>query len=242
MRRILFFAGVLVLGASATIPAQWLNYKTPGVPRSPDGKPKLDAPAPRTADGRPDLSGVWMHEVTTVAEYKRLFGPMIDDEIKVDVPGMEIGTQHKYGINILIDFKPEDSPVRPATADAFKKRLANPPPEDLCDRGGLPVGIPLAGLLSEPIKIVQAPALTMVLYELGGDYRQIYTAGRIQPAGVPRLLGWAMGARHVHRRDRRIQRPDCARCDGTRAQRSASRRRTLPSPRLRPHGRGDDVR
>jgi hypothetical protein len=55
MRRILFFAGVLVLGASATIPAQWLNHKIPGVPRSPDGKPKLDAPAQRTADGRPDL-------------------------------------------------------------------------------------------------------------------------------------------------------------------------------------------
>jgi hypothetical protein len=60
MRRILFFAGVLVLGASATIPAQWLNYKTPGVPRTPDGKPKLDTPAPRTADGRPDERVRWV--------------------------------------------------------------------------------------------------------------------------------------------------------------------------------------
>jgi hypothetical protein len=39
--------------------AQWLNYPTPGIPRTPDGKPNLSAPAPRTADGKPDLSGLW---------------------------------------------------------------------------------------------------------------------------------------------------------------------------------------
>ena len=40
-------------------PAQWLNFPTPGVPRTPDGKPNLSAPAPKTADGKPDLSGIW---------------------------------------------------------------------------------------------------------------------------------------------------------------------------------------
>src|ERR1700683_2900983 len=39
--------------------AQWLNYKTPGIPRLPDGKPNLSAPVPKTADGKPDLSGNW---------------------------------------------------------------------------------------------------------------------------------------------------------------------------------------
>jgi hypothetical protein len=39
--------------------AQWLNIKTPGIPRMPDGKPNLSAPAPRTQDGKPDLSGLW---------------------------------------------------------------------------------------------------------------------------------------------------------------------------------------
>jgi hypothetical protein len=39
--------------------AQWLDYPTPGVPRTPDGKPNLSAPAPRTADGKPDLSSMW---------------------------------------------------------------------------------------------------------------------------------------------------------------------------------------
>src|SRR5215475_4753574 len=90
---------VFVSGAAA----QWLNYKTPGVPRSPDGTPKLDAPAPRALDGHPDLSGVWMHELTSVMEFRQLFGPAIDDAIKVDAPGMEAGTAHKYGLNLLLD-------------------------------------------------------------------------------------------------------------------------------------------
>ncbi len=38
-------------------------------------------------DGHPDLSGVWMHELTSVTEIGRLFGPTIDDEIKVNAPG-----------------------------------------------------------------------------------------------------------------------------------------------------------
>src|SRR5881392_393722 len=39
--------------------AQWLNYPTPGIPRLPDGKPNLSAPAPRLPDGKADLSGIW---------------------------------------------------------------------------------------------------------------------------------------------------------------------------------------
>ena len=44
---------------SLTASAQWLHHPTPGIPRTPDGKPNLTAPAPRTADGKPDLSGIW---------------------------------------------------------------------------------------------------------------------------------------------------------------------------------------
>jgi len=48
-----------ISGLCAPLGAQWLNYPTPGIPRTPDGKPNLSAPAPRTADGKPDLSGIW---------------------------------------------------------------------------------------------------------------------------------------------------------------------------------------
>jgi hypothetical protein len=50
-------AAVLMMTAAPA--AQWLRHPTPGIPRTPDGKPNLSAPAPRTADGKPDLSGLW---------------------------------------------------------------------------------------------------------------------------------------------------------------------------------------
>ena len=54
--RLLLLAGMLL---ALPLAAQWFDYPTRGVPRTPDGKPNLNAPAPRTADGKPDLSGMW---------------------------------------------------------------------------------------------------------------------------------------------------------------------------------------
>src|SRR6185436_13318687 len=48
-----------LLFACAPASAQWLKYPTPGMPRTPDGKPDLSAPVPRAADGKPDVSGLW---------------------------------------------------------------------------------------------------------------------------------------------------------------------------------------
>jgi hypothetical protein len=39
--------------------AQWLDVKTPGIPRLKDGSADLSAPAPKMHDGRTDISGVW---------------------------------------------------------------------------------------------------------------------------------------------------------------------------------------
>jgi hypothetical protein len=52
-------AAAILLPASGPARAQWLHYKTPGIPRTADGKPDLSAPAPRMPDGKPDFTGVW---------------------------------------------------------------------------------------------------------------------------------------------------------------------------------------
>src|SRR5262249_46293026 len=58
-----FLLACLLVPAVAT--AQWITIKTPDVPLLPNGKPNLAAPAPRTSDGHPDLSGLWMTTSTT---------------------------------------------------------------------------------------------------------------------------------------------------------------------------------
>jgi hypothetical protein len=178
---------------STTAFAQWLNFPTPGTPRTRDGKPNLTAPAPRAIDGKPDLSGVWRHEITPRAELARLFGDAIDSAGQVEVPGMEAAANHKYSRNILIDFKAEESPLRPETAEIMRRRAATANPAEVCAVGQF--GIPLAGLLAELIKIVQAPRMSILFYEIDNLHRQIYTDGRALPREfeLPSYLGYSVG-------------------------------------------------
>jgi hypothetical protein len=57
---------LLLAACVSTTPAlaQWLHFKTPGIPRTPDGKPDLSAPMPHSTDGKPDLTGVWRAELS----------------------------------------------------------------------------------------------------------------------------------------------------------------------------------
>src|SRR5258708_25985531 len=53
---------ITALAVVIPISAQWINYPTAGVPHAKDGKANLFAPAPKTSDGKPDLSGIWSSE------------------------------------------------------------------------------------------------------------------------------------------------------------------------------------
>jgi len=52
-------AAALAVALFTPAVAQWIDFRTPGIPRLPDGKPNLSAPAPKALDGKPDLSGNW---------------------------------------------------------------------------------------------------------------------------------------------------------------------------------------
>jgi hypothetical protein len=179
-------AALIALLASAAS-AQWINYKEPGAPRTADGKVNLTAPAPRAFDNKPDLSGLWFHDQTPLEEMQRLFGK---DVGLGNVPGMEIETVSKYALNLFADFKPADAPIRPKAIEVLRQRKMTEFPPTHC----LPTGIPFGALVSEPIKIVQAPKLTLILFE-GEDPRQIHTDGRELPKEIvePQWLGYSVG-------------------------------------------------
>jgi hypothetical protein len=180
-------AVLLPMGAHA----QWLNYSPAGTPMK-DGKPDLSAPAPRDAAGKPDLTGVWAHERTSAAEFKRILGPAYEKESQSALLGMELEVVHKYGLNILLDLKPGESILTPAGEAAMKRRTAQQRVDNVCHGE---YGWPVAGLLAEPFKIVQAPKETMILYEVDGLHRQVFVDGRKFPDTFefPAYLGYSVG-------------------------------------------------
>ena len=183
---------LLALAASCTF-AQWLNYPTPGMPRTRDGKPNLTALAPRAPNGKPDLSGLWHVQPTPREEMDRLFGAdLIKAADATSVPGMELDTISKYAISIFADLKQEDVPMRPEAAKLFGQRAQGATRDPGVDC--LPLGIPISSLVSEVHKIVQTPGLLVVLLEVDNAHRQIYMDGRKLPTDPqPSWLGYSVG-------------------------------------------------
>jgi len=71
---------------------QWTKLPTAGVPRSANGQANLSAPAPKTRDGKPDLSGIWEPQ------------------------------ENKYVRNIAADLKPDAVPFQPWAKALYDQR------------------------------------------------------------------------------------------------------------------------
>lgn len=164
----------VTLAAAAS--AQWVNYPTPGLPRTQDGKPNLAAPAPRTPDGKPDFSGMWGWEDNHPCPPEGCADQKIGQEF------LNIGWSLKDGL-----------PYQPWAAELVKTRRANNSKDDPQTRC-LPRGA--LRMLTDGLykKIVQVPGLMTILSERNATYRQIFTDGRPLPADPnPSWNGYSSG-------------------------------------------------
>ena len=160
LRRVSFVAMLLAALPSLAL-AQWLNYPTPGVPRTPDGKPDLSAPAPRTADGKPDLSGMWGWETRANC------GAHCND--------LQISREF---MNIAATL-PGAPPYRPGVAELVKSRIAaqDEDPNVHC----MPRDAPRIWTDDYYKRIFEVPGRVIILTERNMQYRQIFTDGRPLP-------------------------------------------------------------
>jgi len=161
---------------SAQLTAQWVNYPMPGVPRRADGKVNVAAPAPRLADGKPDLSGLWM-----TAEPNRGAGRGTPPPVSVpDEAGDQRNvTASRQMRDIGVDL-PGGLPYQPWLIPIVKERTANEAIDDPHIRC-LPDNFLRAYGLPHLLKFVHSPQLLVVLNEMNAGYRQVFTDGRPLP-------------------------------------------------------------
>ena len=160
----IFTAVIIVIALVTPLSAQWSERRTPGIPRTADGKPNLSAPAPRTADGKPDLAGLW-----------QMFSPdTAVGNISLRKPG---------------DLKPAD--IQPWVQAVLQQRaenfgIENPHYKCLPDGPNYSVGQGFK-------RILQTPTMIVILQE-DLTYRQFYMDGRALEADPePSWMGYSVG-------------------------------------------------
>ena len=166
------------IAMAAALLAQWPDYKTSGVPRSPDGKPILDGPTPKTPDGHPDFSGVWALRGGGGGFGRgQKGGPKGQPAAGVPAPPPPSGPPAASFKNIGQGFK-EGLPLLPLAADLLKKRR-DENSKDNPDAHCLPLGPDATSLASSAAgKLSRRQDLTVILYEAQAGVRQIFTDGR----------------------------------------------------------------
>ncbi len=167
--RALVFIACAIAGIPTPLFAQYLKYPTAGVPRLANGKVNRSAPAPRTPDGKPDFSGLWVTD--------RPFCPTGPDpdsvlcglELPIGVDGFDLGASLKGGL-----------PYQPWLATLVKERIANDHKDDPHVRC-MPDTFLRAYSLPHFLKFAQTPGLLIMLSEVNASYRQVFLDGRPLP-------------------------------------------------------------
>jgi hypothetical protein len=166
--------------AFAALPAegQWLHYPTPGLPRTPAGEFHPEAPAARTPDGHPDLSGLWRPDDTQTCPIERC--PFGGGKLPLAFANIAFGLE-------------QGLPYRPWAATLVAERAARRYFDNPASRC-LPLGA--VRMLAHPLlrRIVQSSERLVMLYEHDASYRQIFLDGRSWPMDMqPAWNGYSVG-------------------------------------------------
>ncbi|MEP7309957.1 MAG: hypothetical protein ABJA98_30990 [Acidobacteriota bacterium] len=170
----------IVAVVSPALSAQWASHPKSGAPRTADRRVNLEAPTPRTADGKPDFSGLW--ESVRSGSGQQIVG--------VDPPPLSRTSQFwNIGAGLAGDL-----PLRPWASELRSKRVAELS-KDNPDAHCLPIGFTQLHNHPQPRKIIQTPTLIVMLYEANGGIRQIFMDGRPLPTNDPQpwWYGYSVG-------------------------------------------------
>jgi hypothetical protein len=181
-----------VVTGCVDVGAQWGRVIDPTVPRDAQGQVRAGAPTPRTADGKPDFSGVWMHADSAPPRPARGRGRGAGGGVgpgQIEAPtapfpydpsGPPVAAFFDAGANMEGGL-----PLTPWAADLKKARVASFS-KDNPDARCLPMGHLQFHLQPQPRLMVQTPKMVLIEYEANSGIRHIYLDGRkLPPDGEP---------------------------------------------------------
>ena len=177
-------SGLLAV-CSAQALAQWTTYHDVTVPRTETGEPDLEAPTPRTADGKPDFSGIWESRRGAIGRPPGgLPGVGTDSPSSAPPPPPPpppppgtppLATFFDIGANLE-----GGAPYQQWAKELKDARVANGM-KDNPDAHCLPIGYMQLHLHPQPRKMIQTPKQIVMYYESNYGLREIFMDGRGHP-------------------------------------------------------------